>query len=475
MKFLFCIVIIITSFKYLEAQDLIRNGGFELPFDPNTTNFTLDDPKLPLYRGSFNKYPHGIVVKYWFGFNFLDEGSNQQDPILFDSRWDCSNPTTATYLGLNCSSQIDTYGDIGIPDNYFGTQDHRSPYDGVNIIGRYAGIHTSIGQNHGIKTQLTEPIACDKAYDLSFWAVKKGGSNVKVHVRFSESGKWSDPIPYNEAGHIDYEVEVTETTSWQHITEHFNFPSSEAGKTVWIMISLTKGGLAEGRLLLDDFSFQKTFCNPQNKCSSTIDCIDVSINESHSDTDPFRISGLEEVSELNVEFYTIQGGFLQSINTYSVHNPAFSWIWDGKNAAGSYVANANYIYKATLSNDCNTKEYSGNFTVIYPSVYINPGYTYDGNSYDRPPIPCCQYAPDIVLDNVLIAPGAEYYANGTITINNNVYIPDGSNVVFQAAGLIEVGTGVVLNGSTVLQLEPCNKSAFFNGGNSTPLDLTKNR
>ncbi len=575
MKRIYIVTILGLFGCIVNAQNLIRNGGFEEWDRQSYTSPNLKSPQCPEDHGGFSK-SNDYYVWHWYGDRFANGGSNQNHPVLFDSRWDCSDSNFVDTIVSGypdvCGNEMTSHGNLGIPGNFLGNQGHRLPIDGFEVVGRYAGLFTSAFSNHVIKTQMIEPLSCGVAYDFEFYAVNKGGSSLTAHVRFSETGNWNDPIPYNASGHVDYDVEITETSSWQHVTGQFNFPSPSNGN-VWVMVSLSKSGLAKGKLFVDDFSMIKVPCNPNKQCSSTTDCIDVQVLDhvSQAGHSSLVFNGLEEVTNLNLNIYALNG---QLIRNYNIDNPAYSWEWDGVNQYGGTLSSATYSYDYTLSNDCQSVSGSGTtvkinlgnriFNVyagdseagltfynldnvqdmtleilttsgalLHTETFVNPpnilawnGLYNNGNhpapgnykwrltvsnncgsaefsdnfsfidfsephilhdhapiskpamyncgddkdysiyerDYDRAPLPCCEFEPDIYLDNVNIWYDTKYKATNNITIGDNVrVIGDNSGVLFQAGNSITVLPGAEIADATLLELTYCVKSATYNG------------
>jgi hypothetical protein len=366
LKLLSCFIMTFAHVYCNYSQSLIANGGFE-----NRENVSLpvssNNPQIPCRIGEI---PKANAVSYdengtpflpkWLCFGMNNNSFNSKSTI-FDSRSVCNNDplnqnSTTCYEG-NCS---DPSYQVSVPENLYGNTPHRLPIDGNQTIGRYVGIQTQVGGDQGIQTRLTELLDCNAIYNLQFFAVKKKGSTVRLHIRFSETGKWNDPIPYNEYGHIDDEVEITSNTDWQEINRQYKF-QNPPNTRVWLMVRISKTGAQQGRVLVDDFSLTKEPCNPDNICSGTNDCnfstVEVFPNIQSSNTQNLRIEGLETVKRLEVLIFRKNN----LVAYFHVVNPPYIWIWDGRDQYGNLLELEKvYKYQVKVYNECWSKFFSGN-------------------------------------------------------------------------------------------------------------------
>lgn len=243
------LLILSLIYQNFIGQDLIRNGNFELKDETNPV--TMENPKAPCIWGAIQNAPLNSTIlnssfengnayaEYWLSFGNPNLGAKHQASI-FDSRVTCTVDVFAT-LGCDPENCTDGQWQVGVPDNAFGTQSHRLAIDGTNIIGRYIALKTQpLHTDQGVQTKMIEPLECGMTYQLKYFAVKKGDSEVIMHVRFSETGKWNDPIPYNTDGHTDFDVEITDETNWQEVVGKFQLYGVGEGDQIVVMDLLGK-------------------------------------------------------------------------------------------------------------------------------------------------------------------------------------------------------------------------------------------
>jgi hypothetical protein len=365
---LFFTLLVLNNFA---QNNLIRNGDFEQRDVGLVTN---ENPYRPckfgqVYRADNNsailqgEEMGAATAPYWLSFGNPNSGEQYQATI-FDSRSVCSNDLSQINNPNICYSAncIDDEYRVGIPNNFYEDGStptpHRSLIDGNLVIGRYVGIQTQTGfTNQGIQTKISEPIECNAVYNLNFYAIKKMGNTVKLNVRFSVTGKWNDPIAYNDQGDINDEFVVSETATWQEINRQYNFQNF-SGARVWMLIRVTKNGAPQGRVLLDDFSFTKVPCNSNKPCSSVSGCdLDgIQVYPTVLPPNNLTITGLEVVTRLEVDIFAMNGAHLRY---YDIINPPFIWIWDGALVDGTILPQDDYAYVIKVSNDCKSKTITG--------------------------------------------------------------------------------------------------------------------
>lgn len=159
--------------------------------------------------------------------------------------------------------------------------------------------------------------------------------------------------------------------------------------------------------------------------------------------DAFTINGLETATLLKIKVKNNQN---QVIREIEIGNPRSSISWDNKDNNGLIVEDGIYNVEVYASNKCTNKtinfvfEKSGNL-IYSPNFNYSPipkftsitncGYITEPNTnYFEPPAPCCPLQPNIYLSNIVIDGNVSIVALGTITIGPNVFISDGSNVLF---------------------------------------------
>ena len=154
------ILLFIGVHEYMCAQveNLVPNGDFESrPFPQMLIGD--ENPSIPCAKGEINS-GSSHAPEGWTGFGFINYSNRSTAPDLFDSRFDCNSiPWYCASLISPCQGGYG--GDIvGIPNNYYGYQEHRTQIGG-NTIGRYAGLKTAWPTgNGGIYTKLKRPLKC---------------------------------------------------------------------------------------------------------------------------------------------------------------------------------------------------------------------------------------------------------------------------------------------------------------------------
>ncbi len=234
-------------------------------------------------------------------------------------------------------------------------------------------------------------------------------------------------------------------------------------------------------LYYDDVMLLNSECPPTN-CDKNWGEISLAVDELHSSTDPFLITGLNNVSNVKV---TINTGLGQQFNRIiEINDPANQIAWDGKDINGFEVAAAFYPYTIIAENGCTSKEVAGTIQKVNGDgtlTILNPPSIFSYNSVSRSPQPCCNLNGDITIQNETIIEDhlqgqIEYLATNTITAGPNVIVPAENNieeqntVLFQADNMITLLPGFTAeNGSDfIAQISPCVTS-MKSGFTSKPI------
>lgn len=249
---------------------------------------------------------------------------------------------------------------------------------------------------------------------------------------------------------------------WSEISFEFTAPS-DAGDYDWIIFETNdiNSTICDTYLLLDDLSFYKKECDPNN-CSQTSGNIYPTINQYHTKSNPFSISNIGNVSHAKIDIVTI---FPQAlIYTIDVHatngikNPIY---WDGKNSNGYDVASGDYIALITLENECETIHPNHGVVVNNQSTgsFVYPSNSYDNSGY-KIPKECCLY--DIYIDNVTIGGPSEkrFVASHAVYVatltGSTVILTSDADVLFKAGSFVELGPGFDENSPEyTVEIVPC--------------------
>ncbi len=197
-------------------------------------------------------------------------------------------------------------------------------------------------------------------------------------------------------------------------------------------------------ILIDDVIF---VCS--NGCSSTAGAEYITINQLHTNDNPFTIFGLKNKTDLHLKIYGIPGN--EVVTEYNIPNPQNIISWNGKHYLyGTELAPAYYYYEATITNDCGTKIYDGLISktnhTYDPTNDVGPNFNY--NPVSKPPLPeCCQeyivlHNQYLVQDKTIGAPDPLLYkADIGISAGPAVIIEEDNTVIFEAGQAIDLLPG----------------------------------
>lgn len=369
MKKILAIPLILMMNTSFGQDNLIFNGDFEY----YNQNLSLNEgnPTIPCYWGFINDNSNNATsnLEGWYSFGYSSVtavNSHTHSPDLFDSRITCYNSNGTFNQNLTtttgCTNNFPTYCspdlNIGIPDNFYGHQAHRTPIGG-NVIGRYIGLkRNNPGNNPGVYVKLQKKLKCGFTYHLRFYAVNKGGSPLghELEVRFCKGNNWNqDKVKLNGTNNHQINVQVNNTNDWNLVDIPFYVEDPDVE---YFMIRLN--GFPNRKILLDDFSIMDE-CAVGKECSLTYgDGIDnVICNNVHNDNVPLTFFNLEPVTDFNLTITALNGSIVRQI---SIHNPNDIISWDGKNDPYGYtLANGIYFYHVELENDCRCRKFTGAF------------------------------------------------------------------------------------------------------------------
>ncbi len=202
-----------------------------------------------------------------------------------------------------------------------------------------------------------------------------------------------------------------------------------------------------------------------NGCSSTAGAEYITINQLHTNDNPFTIFGLKNKTDLHLKIYGIPGN--EVVTEYNIPNPQNIISWNGKHYLyGTELAPAYYYYEATITNDCGTKIYDGLISktnhTYDPTNDVGPNFNY--NPVSKPPLPeCCQeyivlHNQYLVQDKTIGAPDPLLYkADIGISAGPKVIIEENNTVIFEAGQAIDLlpGFTVEQGASFTAAITPC--------------------
>lgn len=356
----------------MAQENLVRNGNFEEGTVPGV--ITDCDPLIPYHRGfirnqnSWTNYQEPTIdenVPYWRSFGHPYVGQGKYHCEIFDTRAVCDYVITCDNNNDVDCQEYNGEGNVGVPNNFYGTQPHRTPIDylsGGTTIGRYAGIKTRALSiyNPGIYTKLKQPLKCGYTYHLKFWAVSKStiDSQDKLQIRLCKSLNWHDEsiLDGNNQNELIANVDVGDT--WQQFD--FTFTVEDNNVQYLFIRSATIGT----RILIDDIEIPNQ-CEVDYACDRTKDnaSIDVHVGQNylHGPTHPLTFYNSEFQKDFHLEIYTILG---QIIRTIEIEYPGPEIAWDGRDDNGTEVANGTYVFKLRYGSACACKYIEHQFVKI---------------------------------------------------------------------------------------------------------------
>lgn len=418
------LLIVVSLFCFeLKAQNLVPNPSFE-----DLGGFSQS------YPGGYDEM-YGL--KYWKEFNTAD--------------WYYSS----TFLGNNSYPENPVFYSTGA-------------VTGNGFIG--------FGPCEGAQVKLTRKIEVGELLKLEFYYLfPKDAFDTEINVylfKNSEStGSFSDHcnepkidssfhirININSSGFDADKVKYT----WYKYEGYF--PLINNNNYEWIAF---KGPNIEGKsnspryVCIDDVSLINV-CNQNIECVSTRGEILPILKQNHSETNPWSLSNIANVSNVKIEILDALGqSVITPIVKHSTNGFTKPIYWNGLNDLGSPVVTGTYMARVTLRNDCGEKQFSQQFvkTTLNTNPSVIEAQTYYVNNI-KTPKQCCEYAPVFYLNNTILdGPGKlEYKVTGNIYVGANVTTTANADVLLQAGGEIIFDDGVTIGGDGSVfetELVPC--------------------
>jgi hypothetical protein len=254
---------------------------------------------------------------------------------------------------------------------------------------------------------------------------------------------------------------------WTKISVDFDAPSNAEDYDYVIFETNDNLDMCDSYLCLDDFRFYQTGCAEDN-CSQTSGLINALASpENHNVYTPWWVDNLDNVSHIKIEIIAQTGALVRIIEVFATNGIKNRIYWDGRNSNGDLIANAVYIFKVTMENECKTTH--ANIPVFVDdesytdpdltNPFIIPPFINDNSGY-KIPKECC--VSDIYIDNVSIGGIMEkrFVASHSVNVatlpSSWVTLTQDADVLFKAGSFVEIGPGFNPdNGKYTVEIEPC--------------------
>jgi hypothetical protein len=252
---------------------------------------------------------------------------------------------------------------------------------------------------------------------------------------------------------------------WTKISVDFDAPSNAEDYDYVIFETNDNLDMCDSYLCLDDFRFNQTGCAEDN-CSQTSGILHASTSSNnHNIYAPWWIDNIENISHLKIEIFALNASLVRTIDVYATNGIKSRYYWDGKNDNGYVLANAQYIFKITLENECmkntaNIHVYVDNQYYVPAAIPFQiPAFNVDNSGY-KIPKECC--VTDIYIDNVTLGGPdqkrfvASHSVNVATLPSSWVTLTSNADVLFRAGSFVEVGPGFDQNyGTYNVEVVPC--------------------
>lgn len=192
----------------------------------------------------------------------------------------------------------------------------------------------------------------------------------------------------------------------------------------------------------------------------------------------FRISGIENVTEVELHIENLAGDHVYSTYASCLYGFDHDLYWIGQNGNFANIANGSYRYSVIVRNECFTRHFEGglskvgNYTGNYYENFSDPC----GTGPNPAPDPCClkdlylnyeylqgtAYSEYIIIDNI-------WASTANPSFSDQVQIQSNANVLFQAGKQIVLCEGFNTEDGAVFlaQIEDCSESGGGGSGGGT--------
>ncbi len=409
------------------------------------------------------------------------------------------------YWNTNCTNCLDCYDGN---KNEWGTESAKDGSAYSILPVKFFG-----AANSAIGVELDEKIKECHKYELKFY-ISRGEYSTKpenlegcgscfeiitgncaasrIKVKLANSNDWNANGKIIEAG-----VDVSKRNGWKKVNLVFRGKDAAIG-TKYLLFKSAYGRVYNvaskatflDKISLEDITPKSELCD---KHLTTLKPPEISLDEVHTQSDPFSISNLKGIDRFHL---VISDPSTQSIvrEILVEDHPANTICWDGKDNNGNEVSAGYYEYIFTLSNECDQlglasnlekKNGSSNFTDDLDCMIYKP--------VSRTPKRCCYEHLQISNTTIRHDPtttGNEirYVVKNSITAGPNVTIAAGTRAVLQAGNQIDLNQVFDTKQNPQAQLETilktCNsfiinsfstKSTTNKIDSSTPPKITKSK
>jgi hypothetical protein len=457
MKKSLILILLAPSTVFSQTENLIRNPGFEY----KTSEAEAYEP---------NKLSQFKFVDYWEEHIYLVPQSELQYAPGQDNHSPDFFSSSTSFRAFDAIS-----GAIV------------NPHGGNNYVG--------MGQVELIQQEFSEvaELIGGKKYTISFYIqpLKNGQSGgnwssytllsimlrknkMKYENHTNNRNEWCTDLANdhrNEDGTTYHVADIPINLSsyplgvWTKISVDFDAPSNAEDYDYVIFETNDNLDMCDSYLCLDDFRFYQTGCAEDN-CSQTSGILHASTSSNnHNIYAPWWIDNIENISHLKIEIFALNASLVRTIDVYATNGIKSRYYWDGKNDNGYELANAQYIFKITLENECmkntaNIHVYVDNQYYVPAAIPFQiPAFNVDNSGY-KIPKECC--VTDIYIDNVTLGGPdqkrfvASHSVNVATLPSSWVTLTSNADVLFRAGSFVEVGPGFDPdNGTYNVEVMPC--------------------
>lgn len=252
----------------------------------------------------------------------------------------------------------------------------------------------------------------------------------------------------------DVNLNLLDKDKWIKVQFEFTAPSSLHD---WFGIEMRNEQSSSecrwGYVLIDNISLA---LGCDNNCSSTDGIASICTTNYHTETEPFMVTGLNNITKAKFMIYPYFGQF--PIWSKTIMYPQTKLAWDGKEGnSGAEAAAGMYIYKLLLTNDCvEDKEFSGTFTKVNASgtptqysIYMD----YAGG-VSKPPVPCCSLEPDIYIYNQILLQDKTIFSDPPTNSTNPALLYQAVHNIYAKDDIVPASNEVIFRAGNEIDIEP---------------------
>lgn len=382
------------------------------------------------------------------------------------------------------------------PD-YFCTAYHSYPYreyddnfiiqsisgkDGICYAGMSHAELIEVKLNNSIEKYSIYNIMlsfCDinsMAMPLGYFGYTNSNSTAKLNIYISKSKiKYKDNNTEHQCSSIKFDDFTNNSNTYMKVAEididgstfayhkwntiSANFSVNQNGYD-WVVIELDIDNSQCNKYVLIDNVQLRNYCIMG--CSGTDGPKSIVVNEMHSSSVPFMITGLDNISFIEIEIKQSNN----EVYYLALANPPSKIAWDGK-CNGVETSAGVYSYSIRCVNDCGEYLTNANFEKVNgPAEITLPHPYFNYNPVTKPLKPCCSALPNIFLSNQVLIQDVTtntpllFKAINSVVAGPAVLIPNsnlGNSVVFEAGEYIELLPGFETQAGIdfIARIAPC--------------------